>query len=457
MAERARPSDKRTRGQTTNATMVMSSPTAQNSQSNKETEVSIVEILLARFDRLEDKMDSLDIRLNARIEQLQAKLDEDIERLDTKIEATNEKVGENSSKIDSINGEINLNRVEDSKNKKEIALLKRQLDIATSSKNKMADKINDIEDKTRVLNIKLEGKAEDPRENLNNYIQEITKIMDVNDVRPCDYTASRLGKRQIDHSQTGYRGKPRVILITFNNLNARNRFFYARAKIGKSDQHKGIYINDDVSNTTRKHRDEFRAIAALARSKGDDVRVHGDGVVVNGRKFKHGDSMPEYLTLSKAKVVEMHDQIYFQSEHAHLSNFHPAPIMDGGEFFHTAEHHYQAAKCRAMGDLHKLALVKVAETPLDAKRVGDSIQETAEWRGQKEEKMVLTINLKYDQNPKLAQLLINTGDKQLNEATVNNFFGIGVTLHSKALRDRAYGGLNKLGEILQNKRRELKK
>ena len=71
-------------------------------------------------------------------------------------------------------------------------------------------------------------------------------------------------------------------------------------------------------------------------------------------------------------------------------------------------------------------------------------------------KMEITINLKYDQNPHLAKKLLDTKDKKLNEATRNTFFGIGVTLNSKALRDRAYGGQNKLGEILENKRSELR-
>ena len=66
--------------------------------------------------------------------------------------------------------------------------------------------------------------------------------------------------------------------------------------------------------------------------------------------------------------------------------------------------------------------------------------------------MTKVIEKKFDQNPNLAKLLLDTGDMQLNEATHNQHFGIGVPLHSREIQDKSYRGNNQLGHILVAKR-----
>lgn len=456
MAERTR-----TRGQSAIAAVVMSSPASRRSMDKPEIDVSAFEILMARFDQfekvVEDKIDRLDTKFTRSIAELDSKIEERLENIDTNIGQVQGQVDETSEDIVQINSTIKLNKKEQEQNRREISVLKQQLKMAEESKGKLNTKVNELEDKSRILNIKVEGKKETDGENLIDFIQNMVAKMGITGMGPSDYEVARIGKKISDKQpQVGRTHRPRTIMLIFNRLIVRNKFYYARTKLGKQPEFKGIYVNDDVSNVTMKHRDEFRAVAALARAKGDEVRVHGDGIIINKIKYRYDDTLPQEYSLSKAKVVEMNGQIYFQSEYAHLSNFHPAPIVDNGIYYPTAEHHYQAAKCRQAGESNKLSQILKVETPLEAKRIGDSVVETIEWRRQKEMKMEITINLKYEQNPKLAALLLGTNNKSLNEATGNTFFGIGANLHSKALRDRSYGGLNKLGAILENKRSELR-
>ena len=451
---------KRTRGHASIATVEVTSPVAKQSTDNKEVNVSVLEMLMARFDKfekvIENKIDDLDEKFSSKIEELDNKIGERIETIDSSVRQAQAGIVEAEKGISQINTIIEDNKIGQDQNRQEIELLKQKLNRAEEARGKLNNKVNELEDKSKFLNIKIEGKNEEEEENLIDYIQNMTKIMGLSGVGPADYTASRIGRKNEDRQgQTGKARKPRIIMINFNNHIARNKFYYARSKLGNSREYKGVYLNDDVSIQTMKHRDGFRAVAALARKYGDEVRVHGDGIIINKTKYRYDDALPDKYALSKAKVVEINGQIYFQSEYAHLSNFHPAPIRDKDIYYPTAEHHYQAAKCKQAGDMIKYHQILKAETPLEAKRIGDSIQETIEWRRQKEMKMEITINLKYDQNPKLAKLLLDTQDMKLNEATGNTFFGIGATLHSKALRDRSYGGLNKLGLILENKRSEM--
>ena len=92
-----------------------------------------------------------------------------------------------------------------------------------------------------------------------------------------------------------------------------------------------------------------------------------------------------------------------------------------------------------------------APTPLEAKRIADSIGETPEWRRIRDAVMESVISAKFDQNLTLAQELINTGDLPLNEATHNDHFGIGVTPLAREIKDKSYRGANVLGKMLVSK------
>jgi ribA/ribD-fused uncharacterized protein len=123
----------------------------------------------------------------------------------------------------------------------------------------------------------------------------------------------------------------------------------------------------------------------------------------------------------------------------------------------TAEHRYQAAKSEAAGDIERLNQVIITRSPLDAKRVAGQIPDTLEWRHRRDAVLTKIIDQKFDQNVGLRDLLLNTGNKRLNEATANNYFGIGASLHSRAVRDMSYKGQNKLGQVLMAKRDQLRR
>lgn len=326
--------------------------------------------------------------------------------------------------------------------------------LAHAKNKKLELIINDINDRARLCNLKLDGKPEETKEDLHLFITDMAKYLDADPNTVIN--AYRLGK--ISTRQQGKSYRPRPIMMEFVSIRERNKFYFARTKLKDTPEYKGIYVNDDVTPMTHKFRDDFRSVAALARSVGSEVRMHGDGVVIDGVKYKltSPDSLPAKFTLEKAKVVEMHGGLYFQSEHAFLSNFYPSPILKDGVLYSTAEHCFQAEKCRHAHDEGRLNRVLMADTPLDAKKIADQIGESAEWRNIKLEVMTKVIDLKFTQNKKLALKLIDTGDLSLHEATKNSFFGIGASLHSKELRDRAYKGLNKLGWALQELRAKIR-
>lgn len=107
------------------------------------------------------------------------------------------------------------------------------------------------------------------------------------------------------------------------------------------------------------------------------------------------------------------------------------------------------------GDLERHCAIVNARTPLEAKRIGDQIQETPEWRQAREDTLRAIIDMKFDQNPQLAIRLIKTRDLTLHEATNNSFYGIGAALNSREMRNKQFTGQNKLGAALEDKRTRL--
>lgn len=383
-----------------------------------------------------------------------------LEDISTALKALQNKYDTDSAKHDQDLVQI-TNLLEDSRKerldeRREHLITKRKLENTMETNKRMTSQMNDLENKIRSCNLKIDGKAEEEGEDLRKFVVEMAASIGVTTLSPNDLlTIHRMGKRTDTQSA---RHRPRPILLSFVNIQKRNKFFFARANLKDMNSYRGIYINDDVTITTRKQRDDYRSVAALARSKGMEVRVHTDGLVLDGKKYQLNEphTLPVDCSLAKAKVIEVNDEIYFASEHAYLSNFYPSPIVIDDKAYDTAEHLYQALKCEHALDSDRLGKVMTATTPLEAKRLADAIPESPEWRARKEEAMARVIDLKFNQNRKLGELLLATGDAPLNEATYNDFFGIGVALHGREIRDKSYRGSNKLGLILMAKRANIR-
>ena len=132
--------------------------------------------------------------------------------------------------------------------------------------------------------------------------------------------------------------------------------------------------------------------------------------------------------------------------HTELSNFHSSPFLLDDKMWPTVEHYFQAQKFPADPNLQER--IRASKTALGAKRLGRT-KTTAfrdDWETIKDEVMYTGIKAKFQQNPDLAALLLETGDAWLME---------------KAPRDSYWGsgpngcGKNKTGHILMRIRSEL--
>lgn len=142
----------------------------------------------------------------------------------------------------------------------------------------------------------------------------------------------------------------------------------------------------------------------------------------------------------------------FTKEFAFLSNFYPVKIFFEGICYPTLEHGYQASKFFEQSK--KLSLLQECKFPGQAKRWSRRFLCRADWLEVRNDVMLDLLRLKFphpaspkqsDEQRKLSQQLIDTGDAELIEANTwgDRYWGV----------YRSYGE-NMLGKMLMQIRDE---
>lgn len=138
------------------------------------------------------------------------------------------------------------------------------------------------------------------------------------------------------------------------------------------------------------------------------------------------------------KINEFRGQYFF------LSNFYEAPVEYGGLRYRSNEAAFQAQKCRTEEEKQAFADLP----PNKAKKLGRQVQLRPDWERVKVGIMEDIVRAKFTQNEVLRQLLLATGDAELEEGNTWNDTFWGTHLSNGR-------GENHLGRILMQVRKEL--
>ena len=314
--------------------------------------------------------------------------------------------------------------------------------------NRLRDRVDMLENEKRSMNLKIDGIKEGAGVNLSDTVLKLAAAVGVRCQPPDIDFVYRIGKARDE-------GRPRPLLVHFRSRAVRDNIYYGRSKLRRDDEWKSVYVNDDVNESTRRKRENLRAVALLCQVKNITHKLHPDSIVINGRKYTEHqiDLLPQGLRIEDAKTLSTGKGILFQSEHSFLSSFHEAPFVFEDRVHNTVEHGYNYTRAVKGKREDIAALIHTATTPQEAKRLGKLVPETAEFKkGKKQLVEVLTFE-KFAQNPELQVKLVKTGDAKLLEATTDEYFGIGKHLNAKLIQDLTWTGSNHLGDILENLRK----
>lgn len=144
-----------------------------------------------------------------------------------------------------------------------------------------------------------------------------------------------------------------------------------------------------------------------------------------------------------------------------LSNFYECTVKLHDQEFPTSEHAFQYYRATLTGQMGIAEEILSAETPREAKRLGDSTDVSSElqpvWEDTIASVMESVCQHKFSQNTEAKNFLLGTGERELVEASVDKFWGCGVSLQDPALRNKStWTGRNTLGRILVKVRSRLR-
>jgi ribA/ribD-fused uncharacterized protein len=129
-----------------------------------------------------------------------------------------------------------------------------------------------------------------------------------------------------------------------------------------------------------------------------------------------------------------------------FSNFAPFPIELDGQSWPSTEHYYQAQR---FTDPEMQEKIRAAKKPVIAKKLAQKhgYKARADWAEVKDAVMERAVRCKFEQHAAVRELLLSTGDEDLAESVLNDYYwGVG-----------ADGtGQNRLGKLLMQIRSELR-
>ena len=233
-----------------------------------------------------------------------------------------------------------------------------------------------------------------------------------------------------------------IDIIKYGELAPTSKILNYYKKYGNEKQYEIMY-NEEVLSELNPHKvvEDLRYL-----SNGKDVAL----ICYEGKsKFCHRHLIAKWLKNNGYEVTEWEkdntgDITHFRGEYAFLSNFQDCEVYLDGMKFPSVENAYQAAKAPDIENRRKFQTMSAIEAKNYSKYITNI---PIDWN---EKRLALMENLvfqKFNNNERLKELLLNTGNRQIIEGNYwhDTFWGIcnGV-------------GENNLGKIIMKVRDELR-
>lgn len=175
---------------------------------------------------------------------------------------------------------------------------------------------------------------------------------------------------------------------------------------------------------------------------------------------KEEEPKPKRKIVKVTKASQPLPEIVFFVDGNDFSSGFEAPMQIDNVTFPTVEHYMQWSKAKMFGDAETQAKILKTKSTKSVRTYGDKVKEYKEdeWNGARDNLMKIAIKAKFSQHPELRAKLLETGDKLLAEANPREkYWTIGTSqTTSKAKDPTKWPGKNRLGELLQELRNELK-
>ena len=309
------------------------------------------------------------------------------------------------------------------------------------------------EDRERRLNLKLVGvsevKDETPRmtyQAIQTFFEEKLRLQNPEYLRLEKYR--RIGIRRP--------GKPRTILVRFAWFEDREKVWKSRKQLKDRD----VWLQEDYSKETEEKRTKLFPYVQQARRQQKRAHLKADTIVVDGETYTIDTVDTSGIKLNPPSHSQSDDSVYAFYGRTHpFSTFCTAPTTIEGKSFSCTEQFLQYKKATQFNDTKAANLILNSSEPTEQKRLGKHIRGFKEerWNELCQQIMYTGTLAKFQQNQQLAQVLRDTGEKNIAEANRHDtYWGTGVNLQQEeTLLPNKWSGSNHMGKVLMMVRSHL--
>ena len=338
-----------------------------------------------------------------------------------------EKIVNSSAKIDHQDTEIK-------RLTKENANLKSQVTELQNDVSSIKSKLHQLENKSLENNLIFRGigeclnETEDAlKDSIHQCIADTFNFHDEHNwlsaARSCAIRkCKRLGRPNLH--------RPRPISVEFENRRDADAILEYKHYLAK-----GVFVDREYCVETERKRRLLRPIFKAAKMKPElryKSRMEFDKLVIDGRRYgtEDLDNLPQAISPINVSTKSNEDVVGFFGELCPFSNFHPAKFSFKGNEFHSSEQFIQHTKAQYCNDHETADRILNAHSALACKQLGYLVKNYnhQNWVNSIETLCKEGIRAKFEQNPQLLHMLLNTGKKTIVESSKDDVWGTGIPL-----------------------------
>ena len=298
----------------------------------------------------------------------------------------------------------------------------------------LKDRINAVENRALENNLIFHGIPDSENEYLNQLVDRLQhNFADTIDIHDDELQLQRARAIQIlSCKRLGpyQENRTRPIRVEFMYKWDAHELFENRFYLGRV-----VYINQEYNAETERKRKLLWPILKATKQYNEykgKSKLEEDKLVINGRRYGRSN-LHQLLDKLKPLIVSMKenpDTVGFFGELCPFSSFYESEFMWDGHIYHSSEQYIQHQKAKFWGDTAAVNEILSAKTALQCKQAARHIENYNhdEWIRHAKTKCLKGLTAKFNQNPKIKLMLLNTHNKTLVEYSWDNVWGTGCPL-----------------------------
>jgi ribA/ribD-fused uncharacterized protein len=324
--------------------------------------------------------------------------------------------------------------------------LKEENRVLSDANKSLRDQLNRLESHSRRQNLIFQNIPDDTID-ISNKMAIIFKSMKIKD-------SDQIIIDEAHRLRNSDKSKLNPVIVRFLKRSDRNKVWEARRHTPTP-----YIINEDLPDDYKKARGRLIPVMKAAKAAGLKSTLIMDKVKIEGKMYSTDqlNELPDRCNLSISCQKQSDKVMCFFGRYSPLSNFYKCSFTLDGTTYNCSEQFIQQKRCEYLGQEAQAQRILAATDPSTQKRLANAIRtDPRPWFDVARSEILPAIRAKFTQNHDLATHLMNTGTRDLAEATTDTYWGTGMSLNNMNILNKSmWSGKNVMGSVLMVVRAEL--